>query len=767
MNISLATSNEISEVKTRAGEVIPELENYGTEEKLKEFTLSIYQNEELKDQWKYGTNQDATFLIGDYRVEATYGDIAQEGFDLPCFKAVKDFTIKDGEETLVDLTAKLSNARIKVTYTDAFKEYFADYQTLVNAVTYEKAETRAAYFQPGTAAISVKVKRPGSGSVSHLKVKDLSVFACCEYRVKMDVDAGSATLNITFDGNVVDAEPVSIPVSDTDLNAAAPEMFAENFTHNVPLSVVEGTTPEKAVRAMISTSCGIQSCKLNTVSKSLIDQGWPALIDLASESDLSTLTRLGLKVKGFDANSEGIAVVDFTQLLANLPYDAENPESSFTLVATDLRSRITEPLVLRVTPVGNQFAVNTPQSIAYGSQTIDVEVTLNGDINLVEFSQMSYGFPQTIKPAKVVTAEDGIHHTLTFNFPEIQTDLSNGVRMTATFGKKSIDIKVAIAQPTLNASLQAGNVWNNRAFVTLSNTAVQTLAAEAGEITLCTGIGGNWQQATYTVQGNVYAVTGLTHNTDYRMRFIQRSNGVITAASEEIEFHTETEAQIPGSDMESWANDDHGNWKMWYPRTTKDEKVAYGWSSMNALTTSDYNNLAYCSNSGTEPTTDKHSGTYAAEVKTIGWGAGTTAARPISIIKRNDPGQLFLGKINGTSPEYGYPFTSRPKALSFWYKYAPDGKHNFTAKILLENRSGQGTVVLGEASFSGGAQGQYVEKVLEVNYAEENKHLAATHIRIEFNSGTNTNGEVDKASIKPTSRHIGNKLYIDDIQLKY
>ena len=769
LNISLATSGEISKVKTRAGEVIPELENFGTEEKLKEFTLSIYQGDELKDQWNYGTNQDAAFLIGDYRVEATYGDVTQEGFELPSFKATQGFTIKDGEETQVDLTAKLANARIKIAYTDAFKEYFADYQTLIDEVIYEKAETRAAYFQPGTAAVSVKVKRPGSDKTVHLKIKDMSIFECCEYRVNMDVDAGSATLNITFDGTVENADPVTIPVSDADLNAAAPELFAENFVHNTPLNVVEGVIPAQApVRAIVTTSCGIQSCLLKTTSQSLTAQGWPAEIDLASNTDIAALTQQGLKVKGFDANSEGIAVIDFTELIQKLPFNAESPENIFTMSVTDRRSRTTEPLTLKVVPSDNLFQVTPPTSVPYGTQTLDMDITLNGDIHAVEFTQTSFGYQQKIEPAQISSSEDSNHHVVTFHFPEIQTDLSNGIRLTATYGAKSQEITIKMAAPTFKAAVQPGNVWNNRAFITLQEEAAQTYAAETPSIELYFNKGGEWQKATYTVSGAVYALTGLTQNTDYTLRFLQMTGNLITGASEEINIHTETEAQIPGGDMESWTSEErYSNWKMWYPRKTKDEKVNYGWTSMNALTTSHDNKLAYCSNSGTEPSEKAHSGSFAAEIKTIGWGAGTTAARPISIIKQNTPGELFLGKIDGTTPVYGYPFTSRPAQLSFWYQYAPDGNHKFTAKIMLENRSEQGTVVLGEASFSGGAQSSYIQKQLDVVYKEENKHLAATHIRIEFNSGTNTNAEVDKASIFPSSRHIGNILYIDDIQLKY
>lgn len=768
LTVSLMASGELSGVTTRTSMVIPELELYGKEEKLKEFMLYFYQDETLTDQWNYGSNMDALFKVGAYRVEAVYGKMEEEGFELPVFTASQDFVIKDGEETSVSLTAKLANARVKIACTEAFKSYFSDYQIIANSVIFSKEETRVAYFKPGKVDLSVKVKKQGADKMVDLKVKTLDVVACSEYRVNMDVDAGSATLNITFDGTVEDAEPVTIPVSDADLNAAAPELIPENFQHDVALNIQEGMIPEKSpVRAVVSTGCGIRSCVLKTVSASLQEQGWPAEIDLMTVSDWSVLTRLGLKAKGFDVNSEGMAVIDLTGVLPNLVSNPQAPEHVFTMELTDQRSHMSKPLVLKVVLESNQFKVAAPVSVAYGTELVTLDVTLKGDISKVQYEYVSSGSAQALKPLNIQTAQDQLTHAVTFLLPALQTDMEKELKITATYGAKKLTASSKIAQPVMTAAFASGNIWTNRAYITAKETQGQTDLTDMSGIALFSQKGAEWSQIDCSLQGACFLMSALTPATEYVVQLRKIQNGHVVAASEAVRFTTESELQIPGSDMESWVSDDGANWKRWYPRATRDEDTKPGWTTLNGLTTSENSVCAYRSNSGTEPSGNAHSGSYAAEIKTIGWGGNTTAARPISIIKNITPGELFLGTMKNTTPQYGYPFASRPSKMIFWYKYEPDGNHQFSARIVLENRSDKGTVVLAKAEFAGGAQSSYIKQEMPLVYEPSVMHLSATHIRIEFNSGENSKKEVDKASILNSSRHVGNKLYIDDIQLEY
>ena len=244
-------------------------------------------------------------------------------------------------------------------------------------------------------------------------------------------------------------------------------------------------------------------------------------------------------------------------------------------------------------------------------------------------------------------------------------------------------------------------------------------------------------------------------------------------ASEAKEVKTYPQIALENGDMEDWSytngpvswSNKGPFWKRWYVNSIKDDSKE-GWMTLNAYTVSDNDLKAYISNSGTERSDKKHSGSYAAEIKTIGWGKGTTAATPASVIKKNTPGELFLGKIDNITPVYGLSYTSKPTAVKFYYIYEPEGSHSFKVEISLFN----GNTIIAKNEYYGMKSQDsnvYTEQILDFNYDKEVKDIEVTKISIRFISGENTNSEVDKASILHSSRHTGNKLYIDDISLIY
>ena len=324
----------------------------------------------------------------------------------------------------------------------------------------------------------------------------------------------------------------------------------------------------------------------------------------------------------------------------------------------------------------------------------------------------------------------------------------------------TIDIKA----PVFDINVYPGNTWTKQftANTEISQGNAQTMLSEF-EFEYRTNNSSEW------ITSKDSLIQNLTPETAYHVRGKFRGH-----YTEVYDVNTYPVIELENGDMEDWYSTDgptEGSWfvrgpywQRWYVRTAADETTD-GWCSSNYYTTSNNALRAYNSNSGTERSEDKHSGTYAAEIKTIGWGDGTTAASPISIINQNTPGELFLGNINGNERNYGIQYVSRPTNLVFWYKYAPEGSHEFTAKIVLENRTEN--VIIAETIFNGGKQDSYVEKNLLIDYKEENMHLAPTHMYILFISGENSNSEVDKASTSPSSRHTGNILYIDDISLVY
>ena len=329
-----------------------------------------------------------------------------------------------------------------------------------------------------------------------------------------------------------------------------------------------------------------------------------------------------------------------------------------------------------------------------------------------------------------------------------------------------VTFTIATHQPEFSVSVLPGNIWTKE--FTVEECAVVpgkgNLAKmkEKGLLYQYSLDGQNWTDLPADL-----TQTGLTPNCCYYVQCVYRNRFY----SNKVSFSTNPIVNLANGGMEEWQYSDGPQaswpdkgpfWKLWYVRSVKDETTE-GWCTLNELTTSNNDPKAYISNSGTERSETSHSGSYAAEIKTIGWGSGTTAASPLSTIKKNTPGELFLGRVVDQNPIYGITFSSRPTRLLFYYKYLPEGNHQFLVEVSLAN----GEDIVASNVFYGDASDDYVEKYLDFNYDPDKVDLDVMTLHIRFTSGENTNGEVDKASISRGSRHVGNKLYIDDISLIY
>lgn len=326
--------------------------------------------------------------------------------------------------------------------------------------------------------------------------------------------------------------------------------------------------------------------------------------------------------------------------------------------------------------------------------------------------------------------------------------------------------EIRTIKPEFTVNAYPGNIWTKE----FTMNALMKEQVTSGDYSkLSTSM--TYQYSTNGIEwidlGEDLRQTGLTPETTYYIRGLYRGE----IASEVAEVKTYPIIELENGNMESWSYTDGPQaswpdkgpfWKRWYiNQNTNDNEE--GWCSLNGLTTSDNDPKAYVSNSGTERTTDCYSGNYAAEIKTIGWGDGTTAASPISSIKQITPGELFLGKMNNTTPIYGKTYKSKPTKLRFYYKYLPEGEHSFKVRISLS----KGNVIIAANEFNGNRSDEYTEQILDFIYKPENITEEIQTLSIQFVSGDNEKSEVDKASVRRGSRHVGNKLYIDDISLIY
>lgn len=267
-----------------------------------------------------------------------------------------------------------------------------------------------------------------------------------------------------------------------------------------------------------------------------------------------------------------------------------------------------------------------------------------------------------------------------------------------------------------------------------------------------------------------YWVKNLSPNQEYVFRVCVGDYKSI----QKFTFVTEEAAQVPNAEMEKWEiTASESNWERW---------AINGWATYNdmtTMTTGTRHNTAYVSRSGAVRSGDFHTGTYAAELRTIGWGAGNSALGSISTDnpKYINKGMLYLG----TSPtdyskideqvKKGVSFASRPSSISFWYKYS---KHNGAdyggMTIWLKDASGN---VIASASKSNLDVASYTQVIVPLVYT--NTSTKVEQIYVEFSSSDHPDWATRNKDWFTTpsfgnlsdGKFQGSSLFIDDIELIY
>lgn len=163
-------------------------------------------------------SSETALHAGDYSVTATYGDLEnEEGFDKPFFTGTQTFIVKGGEQVSVSIPVSLGNAIVKMSFTDAFNNYYPQYSFKLSRdgkeiAKFEKGETRAAFLDPwkfrleGTLVGEMKTST-FSKDFSNLK-------EATAYTLNFDVtNIGGAAITIKFNDTVE-----TIDLGDCELN---------------------------------------------------------------------------------------------------------------------------------------------------------------------------------------------------------------------------------------------------------------------------------------------------------------------------------------------------------------------------------------------------------------------------------------------------------------------------------------------------------------------------------------------------------------------
>ena len=797
LSLQLEANSEVRNLGTRTDEA--------AEFPVGDFSLSIFRGDDLIRTWaKFSDFQEGTvFPYGSYTTEASYGSLNDEGWDKPFISGSQAFSIASQGVTNGTISCTLQNAKVAGGYTDAFKDYFQEYSTNVitslgGTINFVSDETRAAYVKPGTINFNVIAKRPGATNSQTIPLSPIVVAAKSQYNMTLDVDAGAAQLVVSFNDEV-DVEPIVIDISDIAVNKA-PYFNISGFASGVEQSVVEGRKTEKPLQVLLTAQSGIKSCILTTNAKSLIDKGWPATVDLmnVSAQNRELFNVYGFKPRGFDANSEGVAHIDFSDLVSNLEFVSDNDVSTFTLTATDLLDKTADAdVVLAIKVTDNGFAFTFSDPIPYGAYSASAFLTIDGDINAVTYQWFAMGAWQNIVPASIVDGETASTYHVNFAFPLSLTNTTAGLQMRAMFKQRTLTATCAISEPAITLSAPSeGSVWATSATFQVAQ-ASSTRALNMELLSIEYKDGENWLKPVQTQDGNLLTVSGLTAGTNYTFRAMVKDDAGRTGYSDILNVATEAATQVPNADMNGWNVEAtkklaKGMWDGTSP-ITYDAYIpnSGSWATTNAKTFnhSESGNMNYAINAYPSVINENRGGNnYAAVIRSIGWNNGSGngyGGLTTNTCKQRSAGKIFLGSysfdVNSQTDSYNYgiAFVSRPKSISFEYKYDSYNNDNFKVWAVVENRN-DGSVkqlAYGEIT-AGNAAGSYTNATVALNYNSEYTNLKATHFYIVFSSSnkcSDLHSEETNLMETPTrmvkiidsSYWGGSVLCVDNIQLIY
>lgn len=735
-----------------------------------------------------------TFSVGEYTVEAFYGDPSNEGFEKPAFAGSQAISVADGQTTQVALTATPANAMFTLDYSEAFKNYMqaysAEYVTATNTIAVPADETRPVYVAPGQVTLNVEATTPAS-TKANFKVATVTAEAGYNYMVHVDVnggETGSATLVVTFDESLA-TETVEIDLSEELLSAPAPTLTANGFDPASQIEFIAGFGTDAKPTMNIIAMAGLKSVTMRTESASLIAKGWPAEVELLNNRD-AKVVELGLSAIGLWKQPDKMAVIDFSGVLANITANADNPVSTFSITVTDALNRVSDPLTLTVRAESPNLVLNKLDNYVPG-ENLRVSLEFNGTAqqvrDLVKFSYVhaASGMQRNLEIVDVEAASRAMNsYIVTIATPVLDEALA----LTASCG--GVSSKCTVDQANFRVAGNDNDTYATHAYVTVAGTDGTTPDLSAAKFLVKGPDDADYREVKATNKGSYFDIEGLTPGAANRVKV-----AIGDDVCRPITLNAEAKAQIPNGNLDADVTIASSG-SAWQ------NIVFQTWGTNNAMTTSQPtgsnpagNNRPYKAISGTIQTNDSHSG-MAALIRNVGWGSSNSAVGgngTSGTCKYTDTGLLHLGSTRATRPAgygendnqtnssspgpmdtndltCGIDFASRPSAISFWYKYSPKNSNDKgIVEVWFKDASEN---IIATQTLHLDAIDTYTQKTLNFEFGKNTSKCTKAYIKfqssydMEYVKRTNDNFS-GPGFMGQNGTFMGSQLYIDDIELIY
>ena len=327
-------------------------------------------------------NREGSFPIGTYTLSATYGDMEQEGFELPCFSASQDVTVESGVESHVQLLATLSNTMVSVRYTDDFMSRFPAYSSALKAesssdwVVFAQNEDRPAYMKPENIDMRITLTN-AQGDKVEVAPYSFKAQPRHHYIVTLGVNDQNGVDNIRLDVQIteeVESEFVDISLGDELFTAPAPSLKVYDFPADMSYNEFEAFEVEGDPRVDVLAYGGLRKVNLNVTTATPLTFGNSVQLVGADQLVQAQVASSGLDVQGFFRNPDKAGVIKFKEFLSKLPEGTYK----FTIDVEDARTIVCEePVEFTVTIKGVEVKLDVVKHPEYMGNEMTVNVITN------------------------------------------------------------------------------------------------------------------------------------------------------------------------------------------------------------------------------------------------------------------------------------------------------------------------------------------------------------------------------------------------------
>lgn len=769
-------------------------------------------------------NRESAFPIGTYTLSATYGDMEQEGFELPYFSASQEVLVAAGEESKVYLTATLANCMVSVRYKEEFTKLFSAYGASLKSesspetsrIAFAANEERPAYMKPEVIELRLSMTNSQGKSV---EVAPFSFTALprTHYILNIGVNQSSGTGDITLNVEIteeVESEFVEVPLGDALFNAPAPSVKAYGFPDSMNYDELQGFIPTGEPKIDVLAYRGLRDVYLYVTPSATTKElpfGKSVQLVGADESTQHLLAASGLVAEGFFRNPDKAGVIKFKDFLSQLPAG----EYTISVEATDATGVVSgEKVSFKVTVHPVEVSMRMVKAPDFMGDEMTVGITTNNpDLK----SQLRFRVANDAgdfvdskileAPAAIRTRATGEY---TYNYRisvpslkkdkiRVQTILGADNKVMATVEEEGL----VFPEYTVETDAFANKVWIK---VTAADPAKQSIVYDTfGIIEDGKSLGHSLEKIDK--EKGIYELTGLTPSTTYSSYagFLADINNPSQSIAS---FTTESATDITNGDFSSSTQTINFSRVQVGGKYQSKVGITYTYTILSSIIRNTPNSWANlneltCWENSTNNTWFRVPSTYEeggkVVIQTVGYKhdgiVPATTRNEGSWYCTNTPGdsgldkasgELFLGSYSFDGSEHrvdGIEWSTRPSKMIFDYEYLSYNGEEGEAYVEVKDKDGNilasgktyltnGSNLSTEVNLSGYSFGKKAAKLL-IGFRSTKKGVnPKVHIPSgkELDEGAGRPVTPYETILDPNTYHtvaLGSKLTIDNVKLGY